>query len=204
MAKVAAAFFAFLEVQPGAHEAFNAWHLYDHVPENIALPGIARGERWAHTPDCVAARLHADESLAKTSYLVQYLFEEPVERTLEKFMDLGARMDGIGRFDRHFKMTMGGPFRLVKGYASPRAVVSPGGSRRGTVVREPRIRGLSPRGEPAGARDTADVARPRPRRGDGVAGEAARALAGGGADARPAGDGREDAVLGAVQDGAGV
>ena len=43
------AFFSFVSLgdgDPGAHRAYNRWHLYDHRPENLALDGVRWGDRW--------------------------------------------------------------------------------------------------------------------------------------------------------------
>ncbi|MEE9285459.1 MAG: hypothetical protein V3V35_07015, partial [Dehalococcoidia bacterium] len=54
-----------------------------------------------------------------------YLMTEPIERTMETFLDLGAQLDAVGRFHRRRKAHLGGPFLLVKTYAAPRVLVSP-------------------------------------------------------------------------------
>ena len=53
--KVVAGFFSFTEVEAGAHRSYNEWHLFDHLPEQFVLPGIAGGWRWVRTP-ALAAR----------------------------------------------------------------------------------------------------------------------------------------------------
>ena len=126
MNKVKVGFFSFTEVtDPKEHRAYNDWHLMDHVVENIALPGIVRGERWVSTPACTNARLLADPMLAPIHYVACYLMSEPIGRTMETFLDLGAQLNAVGRFHRHRKSHLGGPFLLVKAYAAQRALVSP-------------------------------------------------------------------------------
>ena len=126
MNKVKIGFFSFTEItDPKEHHSYNEWHQLDHVPENIALPGIAHGQRWASPPAYAKARMASDPSIAPIHYMTLYLLQEPIERTLKDFLDLGAQLDAVGRFHRHRKGYLGGPFLLVKAYASPRVLVSP-------------------------------------------------------------------------------
>ena len=49
-------FFSFTEVtDPSAHEAYNAWHQLDHLPEQFTIEGINFGCRWVRSPRCRAA-----------------------------------------------------------------------------------------------------------------------------------------------------
>ena len=49
-------FFSFTEVtDPSAHEAYNAWHQLDHLPEQFTIDGILFGRRWVRSPRCRAA-----------------------------------------------------------------------------------------------------------------------------------------------------
>jgi hypothetical protein len=50
---------------------------------------------------------------------------EPAERTLADFLALGERLRSLGRFHQHRRALLGGPFRLVKCYGAPGALVSP-------------------------------------------------------------------------------
>ncbi|ANH36663.1 hypothetical protein I601_0209 [Nocardioides dokdonensis FR1436] len=41
-------FFSFIRLEEGSaedHRAYNRWHQLDHRPENLALPGVAWGDR---------------------------------------------------------------------------------------------------------------------------------------------------------------
>ena len=43
-------FFSFAALDdpgPDHHRRYNEWHQLDHRPENLALPGVAWGDRWA-------------------------------------------------------------------------------------------------------------------------------------------------------------
>ena len=46
------AFFSFIELtDPDRHREYNEWHQLDHRPENLLLPGVAWGDRWARRRD---------------------------------------------------------------------------------------------------------------------------------------------------------
>ena len=96
--KVRVGFFSFTEVtDPGEHQAYNRWHQLDHIPENLALPGIAHGQRWVRTPACEERHLaSAEPALDRAHYVTLYLMTAPVERTLDEFRHLGARLAAIG------------------------------------------------------------------------------------------------------------
>ena len=46
----------FLDAEPGFAEEFNRWYDMDHLPENVALPGIVGARRYAATPEDKAFR----------------------------------------------------------------------------------------------------------------------------------------------------
>ena len=94
------------------------------MPENIALPGVAHGQRWVCPPAYRAARSCSEPELDPIHYVTTYLMTEPIEQTLRDFLDLGARMHAIGgRFHRFRKSYLAGPFGLVASYAAPHALV---------------------------------------------------------------------------------
>lgn len=122
-AKVDFAYFSFTEItDPAEHNSYNEWHLLDHMPENLALPGIAWAQRWVASPDLPV--FGVDEALRPVHYVTMYLMTEPAERTLGEFMALGERLRSLGRFHRQRQALLGGPFRLVKCRAAPRTLVS--------------------------------------------------------------------------------
>ena len=125
MNKVRVGFFSFTEVtDPGQHRSYNEWHQLDHMPEQYPLPGIAFGQRWVSTPACRAARAADEELLRPIHYVTLYLMTEPVEETLSEFMELGRRLSRLGRFHRHRRAHLSGPFQLAETYAAPRVLVS--------------------------------------------------------------------------------
>jgi len=123
--KVDFAYFSFTEItEPREHAAYNEWHLFDHMPENLALPGIVWGQRWVATRD-IARVGGDDDALDAVHYVTAYLMTEPADRTLGEFLGLGHALRALGRFHRHRRALLGGPFRLVKTYVAPRALVAP-------------------------------------------------------------------------------
>ena len=99
MNKVKVGFFSFTEItDPSAHREYNEWHQLDHMPEQFPMRGTAFGQRWVSTPACKAARLIDGELLAPAHYMTLYLFTDPVDETLQEFMDLGQQLRALGRF----------------------------------------------------------------------------------------------------------
>jgi hypothetical protein len=126
MNKVKVGFFSFTEItDPGQHRAYNEWHQLDHMPEQFPIPGLALGQRWVCTPPCRRARIASDPLVDPAHYMTLYLMTEPVETTLAEFIRLGAELSDLGRFHRHRRAHLGGPFQVIKAYAAPRVLVSP-------------------------------------------------------------------------------
>ena len=128
MNRVKVGFFSFTEItDPTEHRSYNAWHQYDHVPENRALRGIVHGERWVRSPRC--AELHASSvspDLERAHYMTLYLMSDPIEQTLADFRDLGAQLSAMGnRFHRHRISHLNGAFRFVQARAASRVLVAP-------------------------------------------------------------------------------
>ncbi len=124
--KVKLGFFSFGAVtKAGEHQSYNAWHMTDHIPENMALEGIAYGQRWVCPPEYQKLRTAAP-SIAAHQYMTLYLMQEPAQRTLRDFLDLGPQLEAVGRFHQYRTSYMGGPYMLIKAYASPRVLISAG------------------------------------------------------------------------------
>lgn len=121
------AFFSFTELRdPSLHRAYNEWHQLDHRPENLALPGVAYGERWVRSPDCPA--LHATGSpLDGLHYLNMYWFREPVDAAVRAWSELADRSLQWGRRPdlAWANRLLMGFLHAVKGYAAERVLVSP-------------------------------------------------------------------------------
>ena len=124
--KVKVGFFSFTEItDPGEHRAYNEWHQLDHLPEQYPLGGLAFGQRWVSTPACAAARKVNAELLAPIHYVTLYLMTEPVDDTLEAFMQLGQRLHELGRFHQHRRARLSGPLDVADTSAAARVLVSP-------------------------------------------------------------------------------
>jgi hypothetical protein len=121
------AFFSFPRItDPARHADYNAWHQYDHRPENLALPGVVHGDRWVRSPDCVAAGAAPDPLLASTHYLAMYWFAEPLEASVAAWQRLGDTTLQQGRRPdlRYASRPLLGFFRPVRGYLAPTTRVS--------------------------------------------------------------------------------
>ncbi len=126
MNKVKVGFFSFTEItDPNEHRSYNEWHQLDHMPEQFLLDGVAYGQRWVSTPACRAARVVSGERLDPIHYVTLYLMTEPVERTLDEFMALGAELHRVGRFHQFRRAHMSGPLQFDRGWAAKRVLVSP-------------------------------------------------------------------------------
>ncbi len=117
-------FFSFTEItDPSEHHSYNEWHMLDHMPEQYPIPGIAYGQRWVSTPACREARAVSGERLDPVHYLTCYLMTEPVEETLKEFYEHGRALGKVGRFHKHRRALMSGPFRILDGVAAPRVLI---------------------------------------------------------------------------------
>jgi hypothetical protein len=117
-------YFSLMHLPPGDEAAYNHWHRYDHMPEVISVPGIHFGQRFVATPDCLSIRTAATSALAQAQYFTYYLFGEPITQTLRAFKANGTRLRAEGRQQSHEPAAIGGPFLLIKAWASPRVLVS--------------------------------------------------------------------------------
>ncbi len=121
-------FFSLVSLTGGdeeAHRAYNRWHALDHRPENLALPGVAWGDRWRRSPELPGA---AASEYADTDYVAMYWFREPVRESVRAWDRLGedSFQWGRGPLIPGVERRMLAFFRPVKGYASPDALVPPG------------------------------------------------------------------------------
>lgn len=120
-------FFSFPEVtNPRRHRDYNAWHQLDHLPENLALPGVIHGERWVRTPECRAVSVDADEALSAAHYVAMYWFREPATTSIEEWVALGESTERQGRRPElaWTERRLTGFFRPVHGEVRPAAGVS--------------------------------------------------------------------------------
>lgn len=122
-------FFSFVTLHnagPEDHRAYNEWHQLDHRPENLALPGVAWGDRWARPADHKVVSTGSDRAHAETDYVAMYWFREPLDESIAAWDRLGEDSFQWGRgplFPRVSRNLLAF-FRPVKGYAAPSALVS--------------------------------------------------------------------------------
>ncbi|MFZ4517749.1 MAG: hypothetical protein ACOYOP_05150 [Microthrixaceae bacterium] len=101
------------------------WHLLDHMPEQYGIPGVVLAHRWTAEPDLLAERIVDDAPLGDTANLVQYYVTDPVEPTFAEFMQLGRRLDRLGRFPERRPSLGLRMLAHLRWYAAPSALVSP-------------------------------------------------------------------------------
>lgn len=111
---------------PEEHSAFNRWHQLDHRPENLALPGVEFGDRWARPAEFRRVGTSIDK-YEHVDYVAMYWFHEPFEQSYQEWNDLGEASFqwGRGPLIPGVERPLLGFFRTVKGYAAPSALVSP-------------------------------------------------------------------------------
>jgi len=118
-------FFSFTEVtDPSAHEAYNAWHQLDHLPEQFTIEGISFGQRWVRSPHCTAAEAATSERFDPFHYMTLYLLRD--EEVIAPFMELAKRLHAADRFFAARRAVLSGPFDIVGQWAAPRVAVSAG------------------------------------------------------------------------------
>jgi hypothetical protein len=116
-------FFSFTEVtDPSAHEAYNAWHQLDHLPEQFTVDGLTFGQRWVRSPRCQAAEASTSPLLERFHYLTLYLMRD--EGVLPAFFALAERLRAEDRFFAARRALLSGPFDVVGRWAAPRVAVS--------------------------------------------------------------------------------
>ena len=117
-------FFSFTEVtDPSAHEAYNAWHQLDHLPEQFTIDGISFGRRWVRSPRCRAAGSAASALLEPFHYMTMYLLRD--EQVVPEFFALAERLRAADRFFAARRAILSGAFPVVGRWAAPRVAVSP-------------------------------------------------------------------------------
>jgi hypothetical protein len=118
-------FFSFTEItDPSAHEAYNAWHQLDHLPEQFTLEGVRFGQRWVRSPHCRDAETATGPVLEPFHYMTLYLLRD--RDVVPPFVKLGERLYAEDRFFAARRAVLSGPFDVVGSWAAPRVAVSPG------------------------------------------------------------------------------
>jgi hypothetical protein len=118
-------FLSFSQVtDPDAHEAYNAWHQLDHLPEQYSIDGVTFGQRWVRTPSCRAAEQASADLLEPFEYMTLYLMRD--RGLLPEFFALAQRLQAEDRFFDARRSLLSGPFDVTGQWAAPHARVSPG------------------------------------------------------------------------------
>lgn len=160
-------FFSFPEVvDPARHRDYNAWHQLDHRPQNLALDGVAHGDRWVRTPDCRrASAVDVDPDLGAAHYVAMYWFREPARASIEQWRELGTTTLEQGRRPElaWTRRRHTGFYRPIEGLVAPGVPVSadavPYRPHRGVVLEVLRADDpMDPRTGGGFARHRADVA----------------------------------------------
>ena len=120
-------FFSFIRLtDPARYREYNEWHQLDHRPENLLLPGVAWGERWARTTDCAELTVAPAADYAALDFIAMYWFRDPVERSVAEWSELAEQSFQWGRRPElsYVERPFLGFFSPVKGYVAPRVLVS--------------------------------------------------------------------------------
>lgn len=121
------AFFTFVRLtDPTVRAQYNDWHHLDHRPENLALPGVAWGDRWVRSADCVEVTTEGDPMLRDIDYVAMYWFREPYEESITAWNRLGEDSFRWGRGPQFpgVERPLRGFYAPVRGYVAPRVLVS--------------------------------------------------------------------------------
>ena len=111
------AFFSFVSLADSsaeAHRVYNEWHQLDHRPENLLLPGVAWGDRWARTAACAELGTSSGPSLAGVDYVAMYWFREPYQDSYDAWQKLAEDSFQWGRGP-----TLPGVSRPLLGFFNP-------------------------------------------------------------------------------------
>ncbi|WP_313358009.1 hypothetical protein [Microbacterium sp.] len=119
------AFFSFVSLEDRSlHADYNRWHQLDHRPENLALPGVAWGDRWEVRPQY--SDMVEGPMTGEVDFVAMYWFRDPVDESVAAWDALGeaSHQWGRGPLIPGIHRPMLAFFKPVKGYAAPRALVS--------------------------------------------------------------------------------
>lgn len=108
------------------YREYNEWHQLDHPPENLLLPGVAWGERWARTADCAELTQAPATEYAELDFVAMYWFRDPVEESVASWSALAEHSFQWGRRPElsYVERPFVGFFTPVRGYVAPRVLVS--------------------------------------------------------------------------------
>jgi hypothetical protein len=101
------------------------WHGLDHHPEQYAVAGIQHGQRWVSTPACRQARAATDDRFDAADHVMQYLFADPLEPSLDRFFTLGAELGRAGRMPIRLPAVELAGYEPVRRVTAAHALVRP-------------------------------------------------------------------------------
>lgn len=107
----------------GDDAAYLEWHALDHLPEQYSIPALVHGQRWVSTPACRAARAASGERFGAADHVVQYLFADAGQETLDRFFALGGELRAAGRMPISLPPVELGAYELVDRIAAEHALV---------------------------------------------------------------------------------
>src|SRR5690625_3994427 len=91
------AFFSFVELtDQSKHWEYNEWHQLDHLPENLALDGVAWGQRWARRGQ-MRELGRAVSKFENVDYTAMYWFKGDPEEAVREWTALGEATFQVGR-----------------------------------------------------------------------------------------------------------
>ena len=101
------------------------WHALDHHPEQYGIDGIRLGQRWVSTAACRAVRAVENGRFDDVDNVMQYLFADPLDESLDAFFALGATLHAAGRMPLRLPAVELGGYELVDRFSSESALVRP-------------------------------------------------------------------------------
>jgi len=120
-----AAFLGLVETEPGQVQAYEDWHADDHLPENLALPGVVHANRWIAPPAYLESRAASDPALGGAQFLIAYLFADPLAESLAAWVALERKLRAAGRMFADRTLRIGATFDLEGAAVSPGLALSP-------------------------------------------------------------------------------
>lgn len=119
-----AAFLGLVETAPGQVQAYEDWHADDHLPENLALPGVVHANRWIAPPAVLESRAAPDPALRGAQFLIAYLFADPLEESLAEWVALERKLRAAGRMFAERTLQLGATFVLEGADVAPGLALS--------------------------------------------------------------------------------
>jgi len=119
-----AAFLGLVETEPGQVQAYEDWHADDHLPENLALPGVLHANRWIAPPAYLRHRDAPDPALGRAQFLIAYGFADPLAESLAEWVALERELRAAGRMFAERTLQLGATFDLAGADVAPGLALS--------------------------------------------------------------------------------